>query len=236
VSTARTILVGDAHGCAAELEELLDRVAFSAGLDRVLFVGDLVARGPDTHGVLAMARGASARSVLGNHEAKLLAWKRRGGTLGPDHERLARELSDDDWRMLEAMPLWLELPEHGVLLVHAGVVPGVDVGRCPPDALLKMRTIDSDGRWSDDAQVGPLWGTVYTGPPHVVFGHHAREELQVHPWATGLDTSCVYGGKLTALVLDEGEPIPRGSDVRGKVTSVAARRAYYRKPKKGEPE
>jgi hypothetical protein len=223
----RTVIVGDVHGCAGELEALLERVAFSPGTDRLVFVGDVLARGPDSHGVLALMKALGATSVRGNHEGKLLAWRRRAKPLGPDHDPLSRTLSEDEWRLLESMPLWIDLPEHGLRVVHAGVVPGLDVGHCPPEALLKMRTIDSKGRWSDEPDGGTLWGTLYEGPPHIVFGHHARAEPQLHDWATGLDTGCVYGGRLSALVLDEGETMPRGAAASSRLESVRAKRTYY---------
>jgi hypothetical protein len=223
---ARTVVVGDVHGCAGELGELLERVRFDEGVDRLVFVGDLVVRGPDPHGTLALASRLHARMARGNHEEKLLAWRKRGKPLGPDHERVARALTDDEWRMLEAMPLWVDLPEHEALVVHAGVLPGVPVDRAPREALLKMRTLDDRGAWSDAPDDGPLWGARYVGPPHVLFGHHAMPEPQLHAWATGLDTGCVYGGRLTALVLDEDEPVPRGKAVRARLTSVPALRKY----------
>ena len=125
------------------------------------------------------------------------------------------------------MPLWLDLPEHDLRVVHAGVLPGVDVADTPKDALLRMRTIDSHGRWSDARDGGTLWGALYTGPPHVVFGHHARPAPQFHPWATGIDTGCVYGQRLTGMLLEAGEPVPRGDGARAKLVSVPARRTYY---------
>jgi hypothetical protein len=224
---ARTVIVGDVHGCTGELEELLEQVRFVAGKDRLVFVGDLVVRGPDPHGTLAVARRLKALSVRGNHEEKLLGWRRRHKPLGPDHERVAHVLSEGEWRMLEEMPLWLDLPEHKLRIVHAGVVPGVPIERVPADALLKMRTLDGRGRWSDEADAGELWGGSYQGPPHIVFGHYARPEPQLHPWATGLDTACVYGGRLTAMVLDEGQQVPRGDGVRTLLRSVPALRRYY---------
>jgi predicted phosphodiesterase len=63
----RTIIVGDVHGCRRELELLLERIDFRAG-DRLVFVGDLIARGPDTLGVLDVARTTGAIVVRGNHE------------------------------------------------------------------------------------------------------------------------------------------------------------------------
>jgi len=176
---ARTVIVGDVHGCTGELEELLERVRFAEGSDRLVLVGDLLVRGPDTHGILALVRRLGARSVRGNHEEKLLGWRHRRKGLGPDHERVASALS------------------------------------------------------GDEADAGALWGTRYAGPPHVVFGHFARAEPQLHAWATGLDTGCVYGGMLTALVLDEDEPMPRGEGVRPLLKSVRALRQYY--GGKGDP-
>jgi hypothetical protein len=90
-----------------------------------------------------------------------------------------------------------------------------------------MRTIDSAGRWSDARDGGTLWGAVYTGPPHVVFGHHARSEPQLHTWATGIDTSCVYGRRLTGMLLDAGQRVPRGDAARATLVSVKAKREYY---------
>jgi hypothetical protein len=125
------------------------------------------------------------------------------------------------------MPLWLDLPEHGLRVVHAGVVPGLPIERCAPEALLKMRALDGRRRWTDDKAQRPLWGEAYTGPPHVVFGHNAFAEPQLHRWATGIDTGCVYGRALTAIVLEAREPMPRGRVARHKLVSVPARRKYH---------
>ncbi|HLV20844.1 MAG TPA: hypothetical protein VKZ49_08175, partial [Polyangiaceae bacterium] len=78
-----------------------------------------------------------------------------------------------------------------------------------------------------------LWGARYTGPPHLVFGHNAREGVQLHPWATGLDSGCVYGGALTAMVLEAAEPVPPAAERQRVLVSVPARRVYFQpqKPK-----
>jgi len=222
----RTVIIGDVHGCTGELEELLEKVHFAEN-DALVFVGDLVARGPDSTGAIALARRLRARVTRGNHEEKLLAWRSRGKPLGPEHARIAKMLSTEDWQMLEAMPLWIDLHEHGIRVVHAGIVPGLGIEGTPPEAMLKMRTLDNRGRWSDASDAGPLWGARYEGMPHVVFGHNAQANPQLHAWATGIDTACVYGGRLTALVLEEGEPMARGDAARGLLKSVPALRAYW---------
>ena len=223
----RTLIVGDVHGCLEELEALLEAAAFAPRTDRLVMVGDLVARGPESRKTVERAVELGALIARGNHEQKLLAWRDGTARLGPDHQAVADSLSGSDWRTLEAMPLWLDLPEHDLRVVHAGVLPGVEVTKTPKEALMKMRTIDSHGRWSDSREGGTLWGALYQGPPHVVFGHHARPAPQFHPWATGIDTGCVYGQQLTGMLLDHDEPVPRGEGARAKLVSVPARRAYF---------
>lgn len=210
----RTVIVGDVHGCASELEALLDRIAFSSG-DRLIFVGDLVARGPSSLGVLDIARSTGAVVVRGNHEQKLLDWQAAPlaakPPIGKLHRDLARSLRPVDWTMLATSKIELDLPEHGLRVVHAGIDPNLTWDEQDPNTMMRIRTVPGD---AGERQV--LWGARYAGPPHVVFGHNAAPGLQLHPWATGLDTGCVYGGRLTAIVLANGQRIPR---------AVAARRA-----------
>jgi hypothetical protein len=228
---ARTLFVGDVHGCATELEELLDRLAVGSA-DALFFVGDLVARGPDSGRVVRCARRMGARSVLGNHDARVVGgWRarergKRGPPLGPDHERVLAELEAEDLAWLAALPHWLDVAAHGVTIVHAGVLPGVPIEQQPPDLLLRLRSIAADGSALTDGS-GTLWGALYVGPPHVVFGHHARAGLQLHAHATGLDTGCVYGRELTALVLDEGAPVPPVAERARALVSVRAKRQYF---------
>ena len=226
----RTVLVGDVHGCADELDELFARVGVGAD-DQVVLVGDLIGRGPNPRGVIALVRKTGARAVLGNHEDRLLRW--RAAPLADPLPRSLRplvtdpkqRLAVDDWELVAGLPLWLELPEHGVLVVHAGLQPGVPLGAQERHVLLNIRCLRPNGK-ADARRGEELWAKSYQGPPHVVFGHNAAREPQLHPWATGLDTGCVYGGRLTALVLDAGEPVPALPSRAGALASVPARRAY----------
>lgn len=227
----RTIIVGDVHGCAAELDALLGRVHFALG-DKLVLVGDLVARGPDSLGVLDIARRTGAVIVRGNHEQKLLDWRDDPGTqLSRIHLDVARSLRDVDWTLFDTAPLWVDLPEHGLRVVHAGVVPGVPIDEQHPRDLMHLRTLQVRG--VAGGQEGVLWGKLYAGPVHVLFGHNALPGLQLHPFATGLDTGCVYGGSLTAMVLPDGVKVPRSIAARrALLVSEPAARVYFETAKK----
>ncbi len=226
----RTIWIGDVHGCARELEDLLEILAPVQG-DQVVFVGDLVARGPDTKGVLRLVRQLGALCVRGNHEHRLLvAWqakqeKNRGPRLGPSHQRLLFELEEEDWRVLSALPLSLDFPAHDVRVVHAGVQPGVAFSEQQAWTLLHVRSLTRYGAPSDRySEVS--WAAAYKDSPHIVFGHNAQAGLQIHPQATGLDTGCVYGGRLTALVLEHGQLPPPVEERRDVIVSTPSRARY----------
>lgn len=232
VHVGRTVFVGDVHGCAAELQDLLDHVAFCE-TDALVFVGDLVARGPDSVGVLNIFRQTKARGVLGNHEERLLevfearGSGRRGPRLGPAHYRLSHQLEDADWRLLAELPRHIDLAEHNVRVVHAGVDPDVPFEQQDPWTLTHIRTLDAEGGPTERSG-GQPWATRYNDGPHIVFGHNSRLALQVAEHATGLDTACVYGGKLSCLVLDEREPVPGdAAERKRRIRSVRARRRYY---------
>ncbi len=127
--------------------------------------------------------------------------------------------------MLASAPLWVDLPEHDLRLVHAGVVPGVAIEAHDPMVLMTVRSLDASGEPREQGGAVP-WGSRYRGSPHVVHGHHAQPRPQFHPDATGLDTGCVYGNSLTAMVLAEGQRVPPVQEREQVLVSVPARRRY----------
>jgi len=219
-ASGRTLVIGDVHGCRDEAEDLLRRCDYTAD-DDVVFVGDLVAKGPDSVGVIDLCLRTGARSVLGNHDDAVLSYlhAKAAGVpspfLKPSHTPVVESLAPHHIAYLESLPLWLALPEYNVLVVHAGLVPGVALADQERALLLNMRTLRADGSGSKVAEDGVLWGTRWHGPEFVIFGHHALAGLQQHPFALGLDTGCAYGRQLTACVLPERT-----------IVSVAARHAY----------
>ena len=104
----RLIAIGDIHGCHHEFAELLERLELTKD-DRLILVGDLVNRGPDSCKVIELARQHRAISLLGNHELRLLNY-RKEKTPVADISRdtdadTYQKLRAEDWDYLEAMPL-----------------------------------------------------------------------------------------------------------------------------------
>ena len=210
----RTVIVGDVHRCLDELLTLVERCG-APGATRYVLVGDLVAKGPDSQGVVAWARASKADAVLGNHDLAVLSARVPGAH--KQHVAVAETLSGEDLAWLEARPLWLAVDGDAPashLVVHAGLVPGVPLEAQERKHLLNLRSITDAGEPTKKID-GTPWAALWEGPPHVVFGHDAVRGLQRHRWATGLDTGCVYGGALTALVLPTRE-----------LVTIPARRAY----------
>lgn len=234
----RTLFIGDVHSCADELADLVDRAALTTG-DKVVFTGDLLSRGPKPHEVLRLYRELGGRAPVGNHEQRLLDAHRarktggKGPRLSASHQQIVDALEPEDWELLGGLPLFVDVPEHGVVVAHAGIDPRLPLSEQDPWVVTHVRSIGEDGEPSE--KWGEPWGARYAGPPHIVFGHNARKHPQLHPFATGLDTGCVYGGRLTALVLPDGASPPRVSEREDCLISVPAR-AEYSEYGRGLPE
>ena len=215
-----THVIGDVHGCYRELCDLLDRLAPGAD-DRLIFVGDLVVRGPENARVVRMfldGELAGATVLLGNNEEKLPPTLAGDPTyaspavLATIAQLRDAGLLDAALALFASFPLYVDLGDTAV--VHAGVRPGVPLAEQARLDLLKMKT-------ADGTPEGPMWWDEYAGPHRIIFGHHVVRDPLVLPHAIGLDTGCVYGGKLTAYTLETGE-----------FTSVRAADTYYRHPGK----
>lgn len=201
----RILVVGDVHGCFDELRRLIDRAKVSGG-DEVTLVGDVVNKGPDSIGVIRFCRDNDIAAVMGNHDdyvVRCIAARRRGDDreFSETARKIAKKIADEDAAWLKSLPLWLRLPGQRAVVVHAGIVPGRSLTDQKRENLLTMRSVRPDGTGSKRIEDGVPWASLHRGPSHVFFGHDAVRGLQRWKYATGLDTGCVYGGRLTAFEL-----------------------------------
>ncbi len=227
-------IIGDIHGCADELETLLAELGctVSARADgqgaraydvsvpegrKVIFLGDLVDRGPRVADVLRivmnMVKAGRAMCVLGNHEAKLLR-KLRGKNVKVAHglaETLAQFEREPESFHAEVADFIDGLISHYVLdegrltVAHAGLkesMQGRSSGAVRSFALYGETTGETD---EFGLPIRYNWALDYRGRSKVVYGHTPVPEAE---WLNGticIDTGCVFGGKLTALRYPEME-------------------------------
>lgn len=215
----RLIAIGDIHGCPREFEDLLAKLDLTKH-DRVILLGDLVNRGPDSARVIALAREHASLSLLGNHELRLLNYRKTGDPTHlkkNDYDTL-KQLDHKDWAYLSAMPLTVHDASHGVVLVHAGFLPAVPWRRQPARVVTRIQVVGKDGipRKRSDDPAAPHWSELWNGPPFVVYGHTPRPEVSRLKWSLGIDTGCAMGGSLTACILPEK-----------RIVQVKAREKYY---------
>ncbi|HET8921884.1 MAG TPA: polynucleotide kinase-phosphatase, partial [Candidatus Acidoferrum sp.] len=237
-------IIGDLHGCFDELVELLTQLGYSVEKQsnvpgslaysvkppegrKVVFLGDLVDRGPKIPEVLrlvmSMVQAGTALCVPGNHDIKLMR-KLRGKDVQITHG-LADSLQQLDKEALEfrvqVSDFLDELVSHYVLddgklvVAHAGMkeeMQGRGSGKVRDFALYGETTGETD---EFGLPVRYNWAAEYRGRAVVVYGHTPVPQADWLNRTINIDTGCVFGGNLTALRYPEKE-----------LVSVAAREMY----------
>jgi protein phosphatase len=234
-------VIGDVHGCRAELEQLLDELGYAIDRDgagrpvsashptrRAVFLGDLVDRGPDTPGVLRLVMGmvaaGTALCVPGNHEAKLLKALRgknvkRSHGLDASMEQLEQESEEFRGqvdRFIEGLISHYVLDGGRLVVAHAGLIEryhGRASGRVREFCLYGQTTGETD---EYGLPVRYPWAQEYRGRALVLYGHTPVPETEWVNNTLCLDTGCVFGGRLTALNYPERT-----------LVSVPAARVYH---------
>lgn len=250
MSTKSFAIIGDVHGCADELEELLGKIPTD---NHVVFLGDLVDRGPDSPRCVDIAyelhRQGRATLVKGNHDHSLVRYFEYEQGSTPNPMRAPRPSRLAEWESVFKNGKWMEFlhdaPSYleflpGFFAVHAGLLttdtPDAQKVRIHThlryvDVLdhSKMKPLTED---LDEPADSIYWAEVYNRPNTVFYGHHVhnletprvryhhRTEAGVH-FTCGLDTGCVYGGRLTAALVTELAPF------HPTYTSVKARHTYF---------
>ncbi len=201
----KTYAIGDVHGCLEPLRALMAKLSLRR-TDELLFIGDYIDRGPDSKGVvdfvmeLRKSRPGKVTCLLGNHEWMLLnhldgtdpvSWLQNGG-----QATLASYGGEDKIPYAHREFFHSLSPLHRTddyLFVHAGIRPGVPLEAQSTEDMLWIRRecYLFPGRFN----------------PPIVFGHTPLREVLNQEDRIGIDTGCVFGGKLTCLVLPGREVI-----------------------------
>ncbi len=228
-------IFGDVHGCADELEELLEKLGYARDENGVfghfegrkaVFVGDLADRGPKSKQVLQivmqMEKAGRALCVLGNHDEKLRKF------LGGAKVKIAHGLQETldslegDEALKTELAAWLDarishyVLDGGKLVVaHAGLkaaMQGRAAGAVRSFCLFGETTGETD-EWGLPERID--WAREYKGKATVVYGHTPVPRAAWLNNTLNLDTGCVFGGSLSALRHPERE-----------IVAVAAKQTY----------
>jgi protein phosphatase len=231
-------VIGDVHGCFAELVDLLRRLGWEVPEEtlaathpegrKAVFLGDLVDRGPDVVSVLRLVRSmvaaGAALCVPGNHDVKLVR-ALRGRDVKVAHglaESMAQlasqpaEFRNEVADFLEGLVGHFVLDDGKLVVAHAGMrerFQGRASRRVREFALFGETTGETD---EFGLPVRYDWAQEYRGSAIVVYGHTPVPDAVWLNGTINIDTGCVFGGRLTALRYPERE-----------LVSVAARSTYY---------
>ncbi|MDD5558708.1 metallophosphoesterase family protein [Candidatus Methylomirabilis sp.] len=194
-------VIGDIHGCLEPLRRLIAQLRLSEA-DELVFLGDYVDRGPDSKGVIDYLLTLRGRYtfLMGNHERMFLDFlqgKERalflynGGIATVESYGGLSRIPAAHLAFLERLRPYHETQDY--LFVHAGIRPGIPVQEQDESDLLWIREefYAYSGRY----------------PKTVVFGHTPMREVLMDDDRIGIDTACVYGNKLTCLILPSREVI-----------------------------
>lgn len=201
MAAKRIILVGDVHGCLDELDELVRQVSYVQGKDELIFLGDLMDRGPDPVGVVRRVQELNALSVIGNHDLTHLRWRanedayrlygRVNGMRPMNEERKKQnsDLSTKDLFWLRSLPYKISLPNRWIA-VHGGFQPNLPMFDQKNDKIVRMRMLKKESLTpvsvvnAENEVIDPpesvFWALVWKGPENVVYGHAVQGDTPFH--------------------------------------------------------
>lgn len=190
----RTLVIGDIHGCYRELSDLIEKFS-PTDKDRIYSVGDVINRGPDSGKCIKLLKDLKAKVVMGNHEH----WYLNSFPFREDNEQneIFKKLElEDHLRWMSDLPYHIETDKF--IVVHAGFDPRKLLTKNDKDTLVSLRVLED---------IQKPWFEMYEGDKHIYFGHWGKLGLYYGKNVTGLDTGCVYGKKLSGLIVEENKLI-----------------------------
>ncbi|MDD2781983.1 metallophosphoesterase [Sulfuricurvum sp.] len=207
------IVYGDIHGCLDEFQKLRDQIKPQKN-DIEVCVGDIITKGSYSLETLRYIQKNGILSVLGNHEDKIIRYlkhqespKKNPINLDNDEQQIVDNITPKDIEFLQSLPLFLRFDD--ITVVHGGLQNSMvleNLSGREYQKLLRLRYLDQEGHFvahGEETEDSTFWADVYDGNQGlVVYGHQWSEESKISKNAIGVDTGCVYGNKLSAVVFD----------------------------------
>ena len=207
----KLIIYGDIHGCYDELLSLRNQISPQKN-DIEVCVGDIITKGKNSIKTLDFIIENNIKSVLGNHEDKIIRYlnhqksnKKNPIELDKDEQSIVDNLSEKHIDFLQNLPLYLQF-EH-ITVLHGGIQNSMDLKNLlkrDKQKILRMRYVDENDEYltyGQEDENSTFWADIYDGSQgFVIYGHQWFNEPKKSNFALGIDTGCVYGNKLTAVV------------------------------------
>jgi predicted phosphodiesterase len=228
----RLIIYGDIHGCLDEFKVLRKKIK-PTKKDIEVVVGDILNKGPFSLETLRYIIKKDILLVRGNNEDKILKLYKKNITEGikPWEEKIVRGIKKGEIKFLKNLPYFLKFKN--VTVIHGGIPFGVRLSKKLSKEKRKQLTLlryyDKDLNilpWYEKDKRDKFWSELYDGRDgFVVSGHHPFSKPKIEKFAIDIDTGCVYGGKLTAIVFKKKKKIYDTKDYE--IFSVKARKNYF---------
>jgi diadenosine tetraphosphatase ApaH/serine/threonine PP2A family protein phosphatase len=210
---SRLIVYGDIHGCLDEFKKLRDQINPQKN-DIEVCVGDIITKGTHSIETLHYIQENGILSVLGNHEDKIIRYlnhqespKKNPIVLNDDEQQIVDNLATKDREFLYSLPLFLRFGQ--ITVVHGGLQNSMvleNLSNREYQKVLRLRYLDQDGHFiahGEETEDSTFWADVYDGNQgFIVYGHQWFDEPKISKNAIGIDTGCVYGKKLSAVMID----------------------------------
>lgn len=214
--------IGDIHGCADELRELLYKINPSKN-DIIISVGDIVNKGPKSEEAVQLLMKYNVKSVMGNHDSlikMIFDFKEKNikapKLLKPEHFNLYDSLSESSINYIVNLPNYIRLSEINTLVIHAGLAPYKSLKEQSEEELTCIRIVDPITKtFVKRGHTGIPWHFYYEESERIIYGHNAAKSIKYKKNTIGIDTGCLYGEKLTAYILPDD-----------KFISVKAKKTY----------
>lgn len=214
---SRLIVYGDIHGCLDELITLRTKIAIQKE-DIEVCTGDVITKGANSISILKYLRKNGIQSVLGNHEEIILRYIKHTlskDTQNPmkldrDQKNILKNLSYKDIAFLASFPYFIQVDNY--IIVHGGLENSMDLANLTKrdkEKMIRLRYLDTNENfipYGNENEESVFWSDIYDGcNGFVLFGHNKFKEPKISEHAIGLDTGCVYGNRLTAIVIENNE-------------------------------
>jgi predicted phosphodiesterase len=214
----RLIVYGDIHGCYKEFLHLRSLIGIQKN-DIEICVGDVITRGKYSIKTLRYIQKNNIRSVAGNHENKIIRYLKheKSGIKNPikldqDERQIISELSVSDVNFMNSMPLFIKFGR--ITVLHAGVQNHFNLDSLSKEEkskVLRLRYISKNHNFipfGEEDGDSVFWSEVYNGRQgFIVYGHQVFEKVKMDKHSLGIDTGCVYGNKLSAVVFSDTDNV-----------------------------